>query len=181
VLCQEHLDKETIVLDELGLQNGLVRADIAVLNGCMAGYEIKTEKDNLSRLPTQILAYSEIFDKAYIIAAERHLNKIMKILPDWWGIYAISTTNDQSCEFDHIRKAVQNVAKDSFSIARLLWKKEVSDILTNNFAESIKKNITKQTLYEMIAERYTPNELSVIALKYMKQRINWRKDLSRSL
>ncbi len=42
---------DTVVIDELGLKNGIVRADIVVLNGKMIGYEIKTDRDTLKRLP----------------------------------------------------------------------------------------------------------------------------------
>ena len=41
ILRRQHLCPETLVLDELGLMHGRCRADIAVVNGCLIGYEIK--------------------------------------------------------------------------------------------------------------------------------------------
>src|SRR5688572_24501992 len=89
ILQEANVCSDTIVLNELGLKNGEVRADIAVLNGKMIGYEIKTEKDNLLRLDSQAKIYSQIFDQAYIVVAEKHYSKAQTMLPHWWGIYLI--------------------------------------------------------------------------------------------
>src|SRR5690242_17854466 len=53
-LLREHIaDPRTLVLDELGLRHGACRVDIAVVNGSMHGYEIKSDSDTLERLPSQ--------------------------------------------------------------------------------------------------------------------------------
>jgi hypothetical protein len=176
VLSKEHLDDNTIVIDELGLQNGLIRADIVVLNGCMVGYEIKTQNDNLNRLPAQVAAYSEIFDKAYIIVAAKHLAKALTILPEWWGVYVITCDEDAGYAFENYRVASRNDRRDIISIARLLWKDEVSEILIGHSGKSVSKSRNKQQLYELIAEKYTPEQFGPIVLTYIKQRSGWRKD-----
>jgi hypothetical protein len=86
VLQTAHLDQNTFVVDELGLKNGVIRADIAVLNGKLVGYEINTDKDNLNRLGPQINAYSEVFDQAYIISGKKHLSKVLDQVPCFDGI-----------------------------------------------------------------------------------------------
>jgi len=178
VLSKDHLDDNTIVIDELGLQNGLIRADIAVLNGCMVGYEIKTQNDNLNRLPAQVSAYNDIFDKSYIIVATKHLAKALTILPEWWGVYVITGDENAGYAFENYRCASRNNRRNIISIARLLWKNEVSEILTDYSGKSIPKNRNKQQLYELVAEKYTPEQFGPIALAYIKQRSGWRKDHS---
>jgi hypothetical protein len=42
VLKEHHGDADTLVLDELGLRHGTCRVDIAVVNGYLHGYEIKS-------------------------------------------------------------------------------------------------------------------------------------------
>jgi hypothetical protein len=44
----------TLVIDELGLAHAKSRIDVAVINGCIHGYEIKSDKDTLDRLSKQI-------------------------------------------------------------------------------------------------------------------------------
>jgi hypothetical protein len=50
-LIVEHQEEpDTRFLDELSLC-GLVRVDVAVINGTLAGYELKSDQDTLRRLP----------------------------------------------------------------------------------------------------------------------------------
>lgn len=46
---------DTLVIDELGLDHGSCRIDIAVINGHIRGLEIKAEADTLARLPFSTL------------------------------------------------------------------------------------------------------------------------------
>ncbi|WP_283807951.1 DUF2130 domain-containing protein [Bradyrhizobium macuxiense] len=47
VLKERHGDADTLVLDELGLRHGTCRVDIAVVNGYLHDYEIKSDADTL--------------------------------------------------------------------------------------------------------------------------------------
>ncbi len=49
-LARHHRDPNTLVVDELGLQHGESRADIAVVNGHLLGVEIKSDVDTLIAL-----------------------------------------------------------------------------------------------------------------------------------
>ncbi|MFT3793776.1 sce7726 family protein [Flavobacterium sp.] len=174
VLKYAHEDKNTIVVDELGIKNGEIRADIAVLNGKLIGYEIKSEKDTLTRLTPQVIAYSEVFEKSYLIAADKHIVKASQIVPDSWGIYTIRKSENFNLEFCCEREATQSETRNSFSIAQLLWKSEASNILIELFDYKIKSNHTRQHLYNVLAETCTIHELSEIVLKYLKLREGWR-------
>ena len=37
----------TRIVDDLGLRHGVARVDVAVVNGIIHGYELKSDKDNL--------------------------------------------------------------------------------------------------------------------------------------
>lgn len=165
--------QDTIVVDELGLMNGAIRADIAVLNGKMIGYEIKTDNDTLARLNAQMIAYNEVFDKVWIITGNRHLDKIIETVPEWWGIYLIFEMKNGSYGFKAFRRAKKNKGKNCYSIARLLWKDEVRNILADN-EPVLKTNITRHELYNILSTHYSANKLSKIALKYLKSREGWR-------
>jgi hypothetical protein len=174
ILKNAHQDIDTVVIDELGIKNGAVRADIAVLNGKMIGYEIKSEKDTLVRLSSQAIAYSEVFEKSYIIVADKHIAKIGNYIPDTWGIYSIDSESANNIIFHCKREATQSETRNINSIVRLLWKSEVSEILTQEFQSKIKSSHTKNHLYNMLVENCDINQLSNIVLKYLKQRQDWR-------
>jgi hypothetical protein len=174
ILKQEHHCSDTFVVDELGLKNGQIRADIAVLNGKLVGYEIKTDSDTLLRLPNQIRAYNEVFDNVYIITGNKHLANVLVCVPDWWGVYLITETEDGIYNFKHYRKAKKNRDKDTFGLAQLLWKDEVIDILRSTLNHKIKSKSTKDDLYEILSNECSSTKLSMFVLKYLKSRQTWR-------
>ena len=71
VLTPYHASPNAMVIDELGLHHGSCRADIAIVNGRMIGYEIKGETDTLKRLSDQVRAYNAVFDRAAIITTSK--------------------------------------------------------------------------------------------------------------
>ncbi len=58
------------------------KADLAILNGTATVYEVKSERDSLSRLERQVAAYSKVFARVCVIAAENHIDAIVGSLPD---------------------------------------------------------------------------------------------------
>ncbi|WP_168198409.1 sce7726 family protein [Crassaminicella thermophila] len=54
-------DPTTKLIHEMDVCFGTSRIDIAVINGKIHGYEIKSEQDTLDRLPAQIESYNKIF------------------------------------------------------------------------------------------------------------------------
>ena len=66
-LRSEHAeDPSTLILQELAVCDGSARVDVAVLNGSLAGFEIKSERDSLNRLESQIENYARCFDSLTI-------------------------------------------------------------------------------------------------------------------
>ncbi|MEO8211094.1 MAG: sce7726 family protein, partial [bacterium] len=126
------------------------------------GYEIKTEKDNLTRLVSQANNYSQVFDQAFIIVAEKHLQNAKKIIPDWWGIYLIKSINTETYSFIYDRKA------------QLLWKEEALEVANTLFKCGLKSNVTRQDIYEIISLKCKPKRLSKIVMCYLKKREGWR-------
>jgi len=56
---------------------GSCKADVAILNGTSTVYEIKSERDSLSRLANQIENYRKVFAKIYVIAGEAHVEDVV--------------------------------------------------------------------------------------------------------
>lgn len=65
------------VTAEFTLGKSGVRADLALLaDHELIGIEIKTARDNLRRLPAQLAAYAQYFDRSVLVVAECHWPKI---------------------------------------------------------------------------------------------------------
>jgi hypothetical protein len=86
-------DEATLILDELGLCQGAVRADVAVVNGSLAGFEIKSDRETLARLPNQVEVYGRVFDYVTLIVGPKHAAAIRKAVPAFWGI-VVATEDD---------------------------------------------------------------------------------------
>ena len=174
-LRRHHADTETLVIDELGLKHGKCRADIAVVNGCLIGFEIKGNKDSLSRLPSQIGTYNAIFDRVAIIVTENHLDVARDLVPAWWGIILCVQGKRGAISFITRRKGVMNPQVEPFAVAQLLWRSEVVDILK---AKGELSNITRKPralLYTRLVEMVTRHELKDTVRSCLMNRINWRR------
>ena len=110
---------------------GECKADVAILNGTATVYEIKSERDSLNRLERQIAAYSTVFAKVYVIAAEGHVHAVERTVPDFVGImqlnrrHHISTLREAldqpertspSAIFDSIRTAEARMILSSLGV-----------------------------------------------------------------
>jgi hypothetical protein len=96
------------------------RADIALIGNTIDGFEIKTKRDSLKRLPRQADAYGRIFDRCHAVLACRHVDRAVEILPPWWGVQLI----DEGLTFSVLRPAERNHAVDPETLVRLLWREE---------------------------------------------------------
>jgi hypothetical protein len=173
-LRQQHAQKDTLVIDELGLNHGKCRADIAVVNGHLVGYEIKSNSDSLRRLKEQVKSYNAVFDKISIVVGDRHINSIQNYIPQWWGVIVSAKGPRGAVNFNTIRKAQTNKNVAPISIARLLWRNEAEEILRQ---KKLPPKILRQpraTLYEYLIDKLNICELRKFVREYFKKRRNWR-------
>jgi len=173
-LYRYHANKDTLVINELGLNNGKSRADIAVINGSLIGYEIKSDNDSLLRLKQQVQAYDSVFNKSYIIVSHRYQKIIHKYIPEFWGIIISEKSKKNVVNFNLARKAYKNKKTKPIFIARLLWRTEVIEILKNCKVSSKFLRQPREILYESLIEIYNTKALQKIIIKYLKNRKNWR-------
>ena len=87
ILLGRHNLHEASMLTEVSV-NGR-KADVVILNGTSTAYEIKSERDNLAKLPGQIESYRNAFASVCVIAAEKHVKGILGIVPDDVGVYTL--------------------------------------------------------------------------------------------
>ncbi len=66
------------------------KADVVILNGTATVYEIKSERDSLSRLSKQIETYRKVFARAYVIAGENHVSSVIASIPPDVGVMLLS-------------------------------------------------------------------------------------------
>lgn len=165
---------DVLKLNEFGLC-GEVRADIVVVNGHMSGYELKSATDDLKRLPRQIIYYSKILDYCNLVVAETHFQDAIKIVPDFWGVYIVKMNRKGVAFIRKYRSATFNQGHlDPYSIAQLLWRSEILQILDEYGFPREKTYQTRFDLWTKMANSFTLTQLRRITRLTLKKRINWR-------
>lgn len=173
-LRRYHSCKNTLVVDELGLKHGKCRADIAVINGYLHGFEIKSDNDSLRRLDKQAKVYSQVFDRATVIVGERHAVRAPALVPEWWGIIVCTQGCRGAVTFKTMRRPKLNKGVDTISVAELLWRNEVVDILNDKGVPSKILRQKRAVLYEYLNDLLTTSELCDTVRDHLKKRKNWR-------
>lgn len=147
---------------------------MAVINGCIHGYEIKSAKDTLDRFATQIEIYRQTLQKLTIVVAPKHLVGIMSHAPEWCGVIAAEQGPRGGIRFQMLRNAAPNPEIDPVMMAHLLWREEVIELLGQaGYAQKELRRPRKQ-LYQMLCETMTLREITASIRTFMVQRQTWR-------
>ena len=171
---QHRGDPETLILDELGLCQGTARVDLAVVNGNLHGYEIKSERDTLTRLPSQREIYSRALDYVTVVVAETHAAKIAEAIPAWWGITTARATKRGAVRLTVVRPAAINPSVDAAALAQLLWREEALDELERRGLAGGFRSKPRAALWAHLAANLTIEELGDAVRGRLKQRLDWR-------
>jgi hypothetical protein len=161
--------KNTIIVDELNVKNGLARVDVAVINGSIHGYEIKSEADTLIRLSNQIEHYNSSLEKITIAVNSNHKEKVFDIVPDWWGVIEV----DENSEIVELRESEKNPLLSISDLLLFLWKDEMKQILEKNEVK-YKKSANRTALIETMTQNIEKEKLLHEVRQALKSRKNWR-------
>ena len=125
---QYESDPDTVIIEELGLCQGEARVDVAVVNGSIDGFEIKSDQDTLKRLPGQAAIYSRALDSVTLVVGGKHLDEALKVVPKWWGVVE-ARKNKKNIGLHEIRPNQKNPALDPEAIIQLIWRHEALEVL----------------------------------------------------
>ena len=153
-------------VDEFCISENFVRADLVLIGKTgLKGFEIKSDYDNLFRLPTQAFIYSLYFEENTIVTTEKYIEEVAEIIPSEWGIISMSRIG----ELIDIRKPIKNTEISALTLMQLLTLPELK-----NFAKLLKvKNYTKLNKYEIIYKIWSDSqeeELVYLTCLYLRRR-----------
>ncbi len=166
-------DASTIIVEELGLCSGCVRADMAVVNGSLKGYEIKSERDTLDRLLAQAEVYNRVFDTVTIVVADRHLKTAEALVPAWWGIDVATALGDGNVGIHALRGEFENPGIDPSAVVQLLWRDEALALLALK-AIPLPRKRSRQNVWNCLAANLSLTELRTGVRASLKSRTRWR-------
>jgi hypothetical protein len=166
-------DPSSRFVEEMGVWNGSVRIDLAVINGALHGYEIKSERDTLGRLSEQMRLYDQVFDTITLVAAEKHISKARPLVSPWWGLTVVAPGADGKLTLTEAKKAEQNPLLDKVQLARLLWKPEQLLVLEKIGKGKGARSKSVDALCEILANALSERALSAHVREMLKARSGW--------
>jgi hypothetical protein len=172
---QHRRNPNTIVVDELGLLHAKARVDVAVINGCIHGFEIKSGVDKLDRLARQMELYASCLEKLTIVCAGNHVAEVLPILPDWCGLLLARKGRRGGIDFLTMRKAVRNPFVDKSKLAHLLWRPEVIRLLECIDAPKAVLKRPRVEMYDYVAAQLTLSEITAYVRECLINRETWRR------
>lgn len=169
-------DNDSKIVEELSLPVAKARIDIAVINGSLHGYEIKSASDTLQRLPAQIEAYTKVFDYLSIVTEEKYGQKILDFVPDWIGVLICNEKNGVK-SINELRKPIKNESRESIYIAKLLWREELMECL-EELKIKFRKKDRNWLLCEALSTNLDTDSISAIVRNKLKKRDQWKEDMT---
>jgi hypothetical protein len=171
-------DGSSCVVDEMGLSAHAARIDIGVINGQLVGYEIKSDRDNLTRLPHQLEVYNQIFDLVTIVCGPKHEKKLAAWLEADFAHCGllVSQRHEGRDELREVRPATQNPNRDGYMIASLLWHEEAKQLLIEQGLGKGLSRLRRWELWEKLAAHFADiDELAAKVRAILKSRTTWRE------
>lgn len=168
----------TLIVEELGVC-GTARVDVAVINGHLQGYEIKSDADTLARLLRQAGTYNTVFDHLTLVAGSRHIEKAYSLLPAWWGLEMVSVEHG-SPVLATVREAATNPSLDGLAIASLLWRDEALEELAARGLDRGLRGKRRLLVHRALADACALPELCAVVRQRLKRRTKWRADAQRT-
>jgi len=145
-------DPDTAVIDELSIRRGGTRIDLALVNGVLHGFELKSDYDSLCRLAEQVHAYGAVCNRATLVVGERHVKNAADLLPDWWGIRVVRFGSGRPI-FRDLKLPQANPSLDPTAVAQLLRRSEARVFITDLGWGEPDRTASRRHLCDLLASK----------------------------
>lgn len=167
-LASRDAGEPRLVVDEFWIPGSRARADVCVISGELWGYEIKSARDTLRRLPRQVEAFSRLFDRCTAVLATKHLDAAEDILSPWWGI--IEVAGNGRPELIVRRAPEKNTCVDTALVVKLLWRAEAQAALAEMGVQPTAKKLGRQAMWRLLVRHVDPPRLH----RHVRETLLWR-------
>lgn len=146
--------------------------DIALISSELHGFEIKSDRDTLRRLPAQKLAYGKIFHRMTLVVAPRHLRAAKRMIPSWWGLW-VATQNGGKVALTELRGSAENPRVCVNALAQLLWREEAARLLEQHGITGTRRK-SRRDLCHLIATEIPVDLARESIAGALAARTSWR-------
>ena len=158
------------LIEEMSLERGAARIDMALVGPRLLGFEIKSDLDGPERFMNQIHAYNRVFDEVYLVCSRRACQGFEDVIPSWWGMIA-AEWRDGNCALAPHRPAGLNSKRDAMSLALLLRRDEVLAAYSRHLGCDASARSNKTQLQGKLAATLSVAELGTIVVEALRGRL----------
>jgi len=163
------------IIPEMAICDGLARVDVAVANGRLCGYEIKSDADSLVRLSSQQMYYDRTFDNISIVVGKKFAPYIQEEIPSWWGILIATQKKNGVVTLKKERAAGHNPNVSAEALLDLLWHDEVKELLKASGMKGLSgKN--RRILRKLACDCLPFEQVREFTRETLKNRDEWRPE-----
>ncbi|GAA2033744.1 hypothetical protein GCM10009720_12840 [Yaniella flava] len=127
ILLGRHSLNTSTLLNEFRI--GKSRVDLAILNGKSTAYEIKSDRDSLKRINSQLDDYAKFFEEVYVVTSENRQNEVIASIPESTGLLILTSASKPALRT--IRKSQNHTSQnDPEIISDSLRLSEAKELLT---------------------------------------------------
>ncbi len=165
-----HRGEDAVIVDELKVSLGSGRLDVAVINGKIEGYEIKSDKDSLARLTKQSAMFGAIADRMTLVVGLRHLEKASAMVPDWWLIIVCAADSQGQLKLKRVRRGRLNHQLDKTALVETLERFEIIALLASANIDKGFRSSNYRTLVERAVTHLSGRQISSFVKHILKVR-----------
>ncbi|GAB3490378.1 hypothetical protein GCM10027399_07450 [Curvibacter fontanus] len=158
------------IYEELVIEQGASRVDIALVGDILEAFELKSDFDDFGRLHNQIHAYNRVFDRITLVTGLTHAQGAIKLMPSWWGIWAVGRHSNGDLVTEVVREAGVHERQESRSLAMFLWRDEAAHALTSETGAFVSKKATKSQLHDSLAAELSLDSLRIRVSETLRAR-----------
>ena len=140
-----------VLHEEIGILQGAGRLDVLKVTDRIHGYEIKSEKDNLTRLGQQARLYGQVTEHMSLVTARVHHQSALELIPNWWEVI-VATIVDGRVQLKQRRPPGRNRNQDPRALVEFLWLEEARHFLRERGRFRRLAGKPRRMLWDRIAE-----------------------------
>ena len=148
---EESAYPDMLLIEELGLCQGQARIDLLTVSRVLHGYEIKSNRDRLTRLASQAATYSRVLDRVTLVVCPQHVEAALQLVPKWWGVLLVRGSGE-AVSLDAFRPAAENPDQDPRALVELLWRDEALELLAYHNAQAGVRSKRRPVVWDRVCE-----------------------------
>ena len=158
-------DESDTFISELCFVDRARRADLVLANGSLSAFEIKSEKDDLSRWAGQQVDYLSCFENVWLCVHAKHIESALQNTHKSIGLLLV----DNLSSISMVREAGLNFSLEAYNLTGFLWRADLDKLAKKHGVET-KSRMRIKEVREILSTELPLDIIKSFALKTLKAR-----------